>query len=135
MKNYEQTTKTDCVDGAGWMGIPRGDEGECDCAGAEAGVRRADPEISQHLDPYVRAIRRIAARADGQQRSGAHEHGRGAHRAHGHYANRPADREQTAAKSADFSASDGAGAGEATAFCGIVQRWRGALSHSTSVCA
>src|SRR5229473_4949146 len=135
MKNYEQTTKTDCVDGAGWMGIPRGDEGECDCAGAEAGVRRADPEISQHLDPYVRAIRRIAGRADGQQRSGAYEHGRGADRAHGHYPDRLADREQAIAERAAIPASDGARAGAATALRGIAERRRRALAHSASVWA
>ncbi len=34
----EQETETDCFDGVGWMGISRGDEGECHRAGAETGV-------------------------------------------------------------------------------------------------
>src|SRR5882762_7769390 len=121
LTRYDKTAETNCVDCARWVGIPRGDEGECDRAGAEAGVRRADPEISQHLDSYVGAICWIARGADGQQRSRAHEHGRGSDRAHGHYPHRPADREQATAERTVVSASHGARPGAATAFCGIVE--------------
>jgi predicted acylesterase/phospholipase RssA len=44
-------------------------------------------EISEHPDSYLGSFRWIAGRADGQQRSGTYEHGRGAHRAHGHHPN------------------------------------------------
>src|SRR6266576_2979381 len=73
LTRYGKTTETNCADSAGWMGIPRGDEGKRDRAGTEVGVRRAAKEISQHLHSYFRAICGIARRTNGQQRSGAHE--------------------------------------------------------------
>src|SRR6266699_845587 len=38
LARYDKTTETDCVDRVGWMGIPGGDEGERDRAGAETGL-------------------------------------------------------------------------------------------------
>src|SRR5437773_9611519 len=87
LTRYGKATETNCADGAGWMGIPRGDQGKRHRSGAETGGRRTDQEVSIYFDSYLWAICRLARRTNGQQRSGAHEHGRGEARAHGHYSN------------------------------------------------
>src|SRR5260370_38558687 len=38
LTRYGKTTEANCANSARWMGIPRGDQGERHCAGAEAGV-------------------------------------------------------------------------------------------------
>ncbi len=53
-------------------------------------LRKFPNTLIQTSGPYGR----LARRADGQQRSGPHEYRCGAHRAHGHYAHRSADRQQ-----------------------------------------
>src|SRR5438105_12125064 len=135
LTRYGKTTETNCGDSAGWMGIPRRHERERHRAGPETSVCRTAQEISQHFDSYVRSICGIARGANGQQRSRAHEHGRGTDRAHGHHTDRPADREQTIAKRAAVSASDGARGSAATAFSRIAKRWRRTLAHPALVCA
>src|SRR6266403_1042583 len=85
LTRYDKTTETDCAHSARWMGIPRGDQGERHRAGAETGLRRTDQEVSKYFDSHLRTICGIARGTNGQQRSRAHEYGRGADRAHGHH--------------------------------------------------
>jgi len=57
LTRYDKTTETNCVDCARWVGIPRGDEGECDRAGAKPaydGLIQKFPNTLIHTSgPYV----------------------------------------------------------------------------------
>src|SRR5437868_12355591 len=88
LSGYGETTETDCADGSGWMGIPGRNERECDCAGAETGIRPVDQRISEYIDPHFGTGSGAARRTDGQQRSRPHEYGRGTRGAHGHHEDR-----------------------------------------------
>ena len=48
-------------------------------------------ELSEYADSHFRSVCRAAGRADGQQRSRAHEHGRRPRHLHGRHPHRPDD--------------------------------------------
>src|SRR5580704_5610050 len=71
---YGQETETDCSDRTRWVGVPRGDEGQCHCPGAQAELRPIARGVSEHADSHLRPARGPARRADGEQRSRTSEY-------------------------------------------------------------
>jgi len=72
--DYDKTTETDCVDCAGWMGIRAEAEGNAIAQARKPTYDELLRKFPNTPDQHVRPRGRFAGRANGQQRSRAHEH-------------------------------------------------------------